>query len=77
MERAFKLLSPLNGGKLGPAHFAVLGRVVKASHWPQGPLFNFFDRDRDGLVSLDDFIEAQQLVRVGSSRPSPLPPLEA
>ena len=63
VERAFRLLSPFNGGKLSPSRFALLARVVKAGHWPSAPLFAFSDRDRDGFVSTDDFFEAQALIR--------------
>jgi len=50
VERAFRLLSPFNGGRLSPQRFQLLARVVKAGHWPQHHLFCFFDRDGDGAV---------------------------
>lgn len=37
----------------------MLTRVFKAGHWPSQPLFDFFDRDGDGLVSVEDFVEGQ------------------
>ncbi len=64
VERAFRLLAPFNQGKLAPGRFHLVARVVKADHWsPPEALFNFFDRDRDGLVSVEDFFEGQALIR--------------
>jgi hypothetical protein len=66
VERAFRLLSPFNGGRLSPMRFQLLARVVNAGHWPPAPLFAFFDRDRDGCVSTEDFTAAQALIRTRS-----------
>ena len=64
VERAFRLLAPFNQGKLAPGRFHLVARVVKADHWtPPEALFNFFDRNRDGLVSVEDFFEGQALIR--------------
>jgi hypothetical protein len=54
VERAFRLLSPFNGGRLSAPRFQLLARVVKAGHWPQAHLFCFFDRDGDGAVSVGE-----------------------
>jgi hypothetical protein len=63
VERAFRLLSPFNQGRLSPSRVQLLSGLLKAGHWPAADLFAFFDRDGDGAVSPDDFFEAQALIR--------------